>query len=97
MVSGQEEITIVASDVDGTLLNSRQQLTQGVADAVGKAANVGVPVRRHGPAAADDQDVDDDDAAIAYAAAGLSHRFIGLFHPCCLIDEQCARYLSDPT
>lgn len=38
-------ISIIASDVDGTLLNSQQQLTPGVEAAVRAAADAGVPVR----------------------------------------------------
>ena len=38
------EIRLIASDVDGTLLNSRQELTPGVERAVALANSVGVPV-----------------------------------------------------
>jgi hypothetical protein len=41
----QQHISIIASDVDGTLLNSQQQLTPGVEAAVKQAAEAGVPVR----------------------------------------------------
>jgi hypothetical protein len=41
----QQQISIIASDVDGTLLNSQQQLTPGVEAAVKQAADAGVPVR----------------------------------------------------
>jgi Cof subfamily protein (haloacid dehalogenase superfamily) len=37
-------ISIIASDVDGTLLNSQQQLTEGVERAVRSAAEAGVPL-----------------------------------------------------
>ena len=37
-------ISVIASDVDGTLLNSQQQLTPGVEAAVRAAADAGVPV-----------------------------------------------------
>lgn len=37
-------ISVIASDVDGTLLNSQQQLTPGVEAAVRAAAEAGVPV-----------------------------------------------------
>lgn len=39
------QIDIIASDIDGTLLNSKQELTEGVASAVQQAAKLGVPVR----------------------------------------------------
>jgi hypothetical protein len=42
-------INVIASDVDGTLLNSQQQLTPGVEAAVRAAANAGVPVSSLGP------------------------------------------------
>lgn len=42
----QQHISIIASDVDGTLLNSQQQLTPAVEAAVKQAAAAGVPVRR---------------------------------------------------
>jgi hypothetical protein len=37
-------VSIIATDVDGTLLNSQQQLTPGVEAAVRAAADAGVPV-----------------------------------------------------
>jgi hypothetical protein len=37
-------INLIASDVDGTLLNSQQKLTAGVEAAVLQAADAGVPV-----------------------------------------------------
>lgn len=40
-------ISIIATDVDGTLLNSQQQLTSGVEAAVRAAADAGVPVSNH--------------------------------------------------
>jgi ABC-type sugar transport system substrate-binding protein len=40
----QQQISIIASDVDGTLLNAQQQLTPGVEAAVKQAAEAGVPV-----------------------------------------------------
>jgi ABC-type sugar transport system substrate-binding protein len=40
----QQQISIIASDVDGTLLNSQQQLTPAVEAAVKQAAAAGVPV-----------------------------------------------------
>jgi hypothetical protein len=40
----QQQISIIASDVDGTLLNSQQQLTPAVEAAVQQAADAGVPV-----------------------------------------------------
>lgn len=38
------EIDLIITDVDGTLLNSRQQLTPGVEAAVRAAADAGVPL-----------------------------------------------------
>lgn len=38
------DIRIIASDVDGTLVNSKQQLTPGVEAAVRRAEAAGVPV-----------------------------------------------------
>ncbi|KAF6261871.1 HAD-like domain-containing protein, partial [Scenedesmus sp. NREL 46B-D3] len=40
----QQQISIIASDVDGTLLNSQQQLTPAVEAAVKQAADAGVPL-----------------------------------------------------
>lgn len=37
-------IRLITSDVDGTLLNSKQELTAGVENAVRLARSVGVPV-----------------------------------------------------
>lgn len=34
---------LIASDVDGTLMNSKQELTEAVSDAVQKASRAGVP------------------------------------------------------
>ena len=45
MATLQPEIKLIASDVDGTLLNHLQQLTPGVEAAVKQAAALGVPVR----------------------------------------------------
>jgi hypothetical protein len=39
-------ITLVASDVDGTMLDSQQRLSQRVIDAVAACEGAGVPVRR---------------------------------------------------
>ena len=39
-------ISLIASDVDGTLLNSKQQLDHAVEQSVLQAAAAGVPVRR---------------------------------------------------
>eukprot|EP00878_Enallax_costatus_P009421 GHUV01009846.1.p1 GENE.GHUV01009846.1~~GHUV01009846.1.p1 ORF type:complete len:311 (+),score=53.37 GHUV01009846.1:194-1126(+) len=41
---GSPNINIIASDVDGTLLTSQQQLTEGVETAVRQAADAGVPL-----------------------------------------------------
>lgn len=41
----QHCIKLICTDVDGTLLNSNQQLTDGVIEAVQQAYNVGIPVR----------------------------------------------------
>lgn len=41
----QHCIKLICTDVDGTLLNSDQQLTDGVVDAVQQAYNLGIPVR----------------------------------------------------
>lgn len=38
------KIKLICTDVDGTLLNSKQQLTDGVAQAIQDAYNLGVPV-----------------------------------------------------
>ncbi len=43
---GAPEIRLITSDVDGTLLNSKQELTAGVEHAVKLARSVGVPVSR---------------------------------------------------
>jgi len=43
--SNDLDIRIIASDVDGTLVNSQQQLTAGVEAAVQRAHAMGVPVR----------------------------------------------------
>lgn len=40
------EIRLITSDVDGTLLNSKQELTAGVEHAVKMARSVGVPVSK---------------------------------------------------
>lgn len=45
--AGLPDIRIIASDVDGTLLNSRQQLSPRVEAAVKRAESQGVPVRAH--------------------------------------------------
>jgi hypothetical protein len=45
LASAVPRIEIVASDVDGTLLNSRQKLTRGVEEAVNRASDLGVQVR----------------------------------------------------
>ena len=37
-------IKLIATDVDGTLLNSKQELTPAVEQAIKKAADLGVPV-----------------------------------------------------
>ena len=37
-------IKLIATDVDGTLLNSQQELTPAVEQAIKKAADLGVPV-----------------------------------------------------
>eukprot|EP00983_Pelagomonas_calceolata_P046818 1140346-Pelagomonas_calceolata.AAC.2 len=37
-------ISLIATDVDGTLLNSKQELSPGVIEAVKAAAAVGVPL-----------------------------------------------------
>ncbi len=42
-------IKLIATDVDGTLLNSKQELTPAVEQAIKKAADLGVPVRGDGP------------------------------------------------
>lgn len=39
------EIRLIATDVDGTLLNSQQQLNPAVEDAVRQARSLGVKVR----------------------------------------------------
>lgn len=39
------DVQLIATDVDGTLLNSQQQLSPGVEAAVKQAAAAGVPVR----------------------------------------------------
>lgn len=41
----QHDIRLIVSDVDGTLLNHKQELTPGVEAAVKAAAALGVPVR----------------------------------------------------
>lgn len=41
---GIPDIRLITSDVDGTLLNSKQELTAGVEQAVKLARSVGVPV-----------------------------------------------------
>ena len=43
---GAPEIRLITSDVDGTLLNSKQELTAGVEHAVKLARSVGVPVSK---------------------------------------------------
>lgn len=43
-LSVQKKVKLIVSDVDGTLLNSKQELTSGVLSAVTKAAAAGVPV-----------------------------------------------------
>ena len=42
--ASSSEIKLIASDVDGTLLNSMQLLTPGVEDAIKAAGRIGVPV-----------------------------------------------------
>ncbi|KAI8464194.1 MAG: HAD-like domain-containing protein [Monoraphidium minutum] len=42
--AAEPHIKIIASDVDGTLVNSKQQLTRGVEDAVQRAHAAGVPL-----------------------------------------------------
>lgn len=45
MCSAQSpRIHLIATDVDGTLLNSKQELTPAVEQAIKKAADIGVPV-----------------------------------------------------
>ena len=49
MCSAQRpRIQLIATDVDGTLLNSKQELTPAVEQAIKKAADLGVPVRKTG-------------------------------------------------
>lgn len=38
-------IKLICTDVDGTLLNSKQHLTDGVVQAIQEAFHLGVPVR----------------------------------------------------
>lgn len=45
VASGQRRIELICSDVDGTLMNSRNQLSPAVEEAVNAAAAAGVPVR----------------------------------------------------
>lgn len=46
MCSAQHpRIKLIATDVDGTLLNSKQELTPAVEQAIKKAADLGVPVQ----------------------------------------------------
>ena len=48
MCSAQHpRIKLIATDVDGTLLNSKQELTPAVEQAIKKAADLGVPVQPH--------------------------------------------------
>ena len=42
--AGSSDIKLIASDVDGTLLNSMQLLTPGVEAAIKAAGRIGVPV-----------------------------------------------------
>lgn len=42
--STQKNIKLIVSDVDGTLLNSKQELTSGVQSALANALKAGVPV-----------------------------------------------------
>lgn len=43
-----KDIKLIATDVDGTLLNSRQELTDRTAHAVSTAAKLGIPVSEPG-------------------------------------------------
>ena len=45
----RSRIKLIATDVDGTLLNSKQELTPAVEQAIKKAADLGVPVRGDDP------------------------------------------------
>jgi haloacid dehalogenase-like hydrolase len=40
-----QAIKLICADVDGTLLNSKQEMTQAVKDAVQAADDAGIPVR----------------------------------------------------
>ena len=44
ILSGSRKLELIISDVDGTLVNSKQQLTPGVRAAVAAAADAGVPL-----------------------------------------------------
>jgi hypothetical protein len=44
--TGAPHITLIATDVDGTLLDSKQQLSPGNEAAIKQAAAAGVPVSR---------------------------------------------------
>ncbi len=46
VAAGERRISLICTDVDGTLMNSQNQLTPGVEQALNAAHEAGVPVRR---------------------------------------------------